>query len=259
MMTKTVLLAALLSTPGATFAASLTELAPTYSQNFNGLSDGPAFKTWTDDVTIPGWYASRANYYAWDGSLNLGDLYGYGANGSSDRALGSATDGGTGPIAWGVLLTNGGTGVIESLQVDYVGEQWRNGSGSSTAQTITFSYGTTATDVQTAADLAGTVASLNFTSPVHDGVSLALDGNAAANRSSRGGSITGLNLLPGQSIFLQWRDVNDPGTEHGLAVDDLSVTARFAAAPVPLPGAAAAGFVLVGGLLARRRGGSGPC
>ncbi len=172
------------------------------------------------------------------------------------EALGSSPDSSIESIAWGVLLTNGGTTAIESLAINYVGEQWRNGSGQTNPQSLVFSYSTSATNVQTSSDFAGTVASLNFTSPITGSSVLALDGNASPNRTARSGSISGLYLLPNQSIFLQWRDVNDPGTEHGLAVDDLSVTAQFATAVVPLPAAAWAGIVLfgvLGGTKLRRR------
>ena len=67
-----------------------------YSQNFDTLSSDPTptiTKTWTDNVTIGGWYTSRGTYNVNDGSSNSGQIYSFGTAGSGDRALGSTASG----------------------------------------------------------------------------------------------------------------------------------------------------------------------
>jgi hypothetical protein len=66
---------------------------------------------------------------------------------------------------------------------------------------------------------------LNFTGPVATATAGALDGNATANRTVFSNVLLpGVVLLPGQEIFLRWVDLNDAGNDHGLAVDDFSLT-----------------------------------
>jgi hypothetical protein len=38
-------------------------------------------------------------------------------------------------------------------------------------------------------------------------------------------TIQGVELLPGQEIFMRWMDTNDSGNDHGLALDDVRITA----------------------------------
>jgi len=60
--------------------------------------------------------------------------------------------------------------------------------------------------------------------------------------------VTGINWAPGTSLWLRWRDPNDPGSDHGMAIDNFS----FSAVPEPTT------FALVGlgmgaaGLVSRR-------
>src|SRR4029079_5063152 len=108
--------------------------------------------------------------------------------------------------------------------VAYVGEQWRNGAAPS--QVVAFSYITGGSLTGSLADFqaSGTnVAALNFTSPVTGGVTSALDGNLAANRTVISFTISGLSLIDGQSILLRWSDPNHTGVDHGLSIDDFSV------------------------------------
>ncbi len=85
---------------------------------------------------------------------------------------------------WGILLTNNTGATINTLDVSYTGEQWRNGAAA--AQTVAFSYliGTGLTGSLADFQSAGVnVTSLDFTSPITGGAAGALDGNLAANRS----------------------------------------------------------------------------
>src|SRR6185369_5203729 len=65
---------------------------------------------------------------------------------------------------------------------------------------------------------------LDFTSPVATATAAALDGNANANRTAKAALMPTGNVANGQEIWLRWKDINDTGNDHGLAVDDFSVT-----------------------------------
>ena len=211
---------------------SITTLPTTITQNFDTLpASGSA--TWTNDSTIPGWYHARTGtgttIVANDGSSNAGNLYSYGTGTNTDRALGSLGSGNAavGNLFWGILLTNNTGSTIASLDVSYTGEQWRNSAAA--AQTVAFSYLTGMTITGSLADFqaAGTnVTALDFTSPVTGGVAGALNGNLAANRVARSTTISGVNLANGQSILLRWSDPDHTGSDHGLSIDDFSVTAN---------------------------------
>jgi hypothetical protein len=210
---------------------SLTTLGTAYTQNFDTL---PSFgsATWTNDATIPGWYHARTGtgttIVANDGTNNAGNLYCYGTGTATDRALGSVGSGGAtaGDFFWGVRLVNNTGSTITSLDVSYTGEQWRNGAAA--AQTVTFSYlvGSPAVTGSLAEFQSTGVAvpSLDFTSPITGGVAGALNGNLAANRTVLTFSITGLSIPTGTEVMLRWSDPDHAGVDHGLAIDDFSVT-----------------------------------
>jgi len=67
----------------------------TYSQDFDSLANSGTANSWTDNSTLPGWYASKqiapnviTTYRADNGGNNAGPLYSYGASASANRALG---------------------------------------------------------------------------------------------------------------------------------------------------------------------------
>jgi hypothetical protein len=152
---------------------SLTALnVATPTQTFDTLANTGTANAWTDNSTIPGWYAKDSvaplTYRAGDGSTSNGALYSFGTGTNTDRALGSVGSGTTNTVFWGVLLQNDTGGTITSLDVAYAGEQWRDGGGAtpSVAQTVTFSY-VTGNPASTDFTVAGTgVSTLDFASPV---------------------------------------------------------------------------------------------
>ncbi|MDT7604117.1 MAG: uncharacterized protein QOF61_2114, partial [Acidobacteriota bacterium] len=222
---------------------SVTTLGTPITQNFDTLpASGSA--TWTNDSTIPGWYTARTGtgttIVANDGSSNAGNLYSYGTGTATDRALGSLGSGGAaaGNFFWGIRLTNNTGSTITSLNISYVGEQWRNSAAA--AQTISFSYlvgSPTVTGSLAEFQSAGVaVTALDFTSPVTGGTAGALNGNLAANRTAISSTITGLNIPNGTDVMLRWSDPDHTGSDHGLAIDDFSVTPdAVAATPTPTP------------------------
>ena len=216
---------------------NITSLGTPFTQNFDTLpASGSA--TWTNDSTIPGWYHARTGtgttIVANNGSSNAGNLYSYGTGTATDRALGSVGSGNAavGNLFWGVRLENQTGSTITSLQISYTGEQWRNSAAA--AQTVTFSY-VVGNDLGSLSDFqaSGTaVPALDFTSPITGGAAGALDGNLAANRVSLSFSITGLSIANGNQIFIRWSDPDHTGADHGLSIDDFSVTAN-GGPPVP--------------------------
>jgi hypothetical protein len=203
-------------------------LSSSYTQNFDSLANSGTGNPWSDDSTITGWYFNRQfnnipqTYNAGTGSSNAGALYSFGAISDSERALGSVASGSTGTILWGISLVNDTSEVISDLDISFVGEQWRNG-GNTASQTLDFQYQIGAIGINS-----GTWTdfdSLDFTSPTVGSTASALDGNAAANQTNISATLTGLNLAPGEEIWLRWQDLNDAGNDHALAIDDFSVTA----------------------------------
>ena len=216
----------------ATGAVPIVTLGAPLSQDFDGLvASGSA--TWVNDATIPGWYHARTGsgttVVANNGGNNAGNLYSYGTGTATDRALGSigSSNVAAGSFHWGVRLANQTASTITSLTVSYVGEQWRNSAAA--AQTVDFSYrlgtglGTALTDF-TGPGVA--VPELSFTSPVTGGTAGAIDGNTFPNRIAITHTITGLNLGPGAELLLRWSDIDHGGADHGLAIDEFSVTAN---------------------------------
>src|SRR5262249_27554140 len=116
---------------------TITTFGTPLTENFDTLASTGTNLIWTDNSTIPGWYSSRTTYTANNGSSNAGSLYSYGTG--ADRALGSVGSNATGDIFWGVRLVNSTGGTINSLNISFVGEQWRNG-GNTTPQTVDFQY-----------------------------------------------------------------------------------------------------------------------
>lgn len=202
---------------------SLTTLNTATTQDFATLPlSGTA--TWGNNTTIPGWYSTRTTLLTGTGSSNTGGQYSFGAASSTERALGSVASGSTTTIHYGVRLKNETGGIITSLTVAYTGEQWRNG-GNTTPHKLEFSYQTGAGPLENLT--AGTftdVDALDFTGPIATSTAGALDGNAAENRVQLTSAINGLSLQPGEEILLRWSDVDNSGSDHGLAIDDVSIT-----------------------------------
>lgn len=226
-----VLSAVLICSHPVTSQVTLTGIGATYSQSFDTLPASGSV-TWTNNSTIPGWYHARTGtgttITANDGSNNGGNFYSYGTGTNTDRAIGSLGSGNAavGNLFWGVRLLNNTGTTITSLNVSFVGEQWRNSAAA--AQTISFSYligSPTVTGSLAEFQSAGVaVPSLDFTSPITGGTAGALNGNLAANRVALNFTITGLNIPVGTEIMLRWADPDHTGADHGLSIDDFSAT-----------------------------------
>lgn len=263
-MTKTlVAAAALLGLVSAAQAdISVGSSAFSYSESFDSLSTSTTASAWVNDSTLAGWSlfistgAAAATIAADTGGSNAGTFRSYGSAGSSERALGGAASGGayfgspgTGAIAgWiAAAFTNNSGGTLEGFTVAYSGEQWRNG-GNTSAQTMVAEYGFGASFASVALWTAPG-GGFDFTSPVVGATAAAVDGNSAGLVTGLGGSITGLAWAPGETLWLRFVERNDAGNDHGLAIDNFSLSVMASAVPEPgslallLAGIAAVGFL----------------
>jgi hypothetical protein len=226
-------LAALLVTASLS-NAQVSYTGGVYSQNFDtlqGTTNNTTGVTWTNNVTLPGWYSSHTSYgvtnatmggsvATFDGTAtaaNVG-LFSFGTAGSTDRALGSRATSqvaGNTNIYYGVRLVNNTAQTISSFTVTFTGEQWHK-NGGTTAHTLPVQYLLGATDIST-----GTWTSVaTFTSPVNTTTIATLDGNAAANRRGVSGKISGISWAPGAELWVRVADGNESGNEQALGIDD---------------------------------------
>jgi predicted extracellular nuclease len=203
-------------------------LSSSYSQNFDSLLNSGTNNTWTNDSTIAGWYSTRTLYLAGTGSNNAGALYSFGTTNATERALGSVASGSTSTIFYGVRFLNNTANTINSLNISYIGEQWRNG-GNTTPQQLDFQYQIGATTINSGTWI--DFNSLDFISPVATTTAGALDGNATANRTTLSSTLSGLSLAPNQEIWLRWQDIDNTGSDHGLGIDDFSISAGVVTPP----------------------------
>lgn len=246
---------------GAT--ASLTGF--TYTQDFDSLPNaGTNPLVWANNTTLVGWYARRNPAAGVEnttqirhdtGTLNTGSIYSYGAAGSTERALGSISSGTPNTQNWGLALTNNTGAVITEFTLSYTGEQWRDGGGATAVpNTLDLGYQIVGAASFSSASFDGGFTDLlgafDFTGPVNGNPAsgVALDGNAAPNRvTGRGGVVSGLSWQVGEVLVLRWQDINDVGNDHGVAIDDLTITF------VPTPGASALVAIGLATVSVRRR------
>jgi predicted extracellular nuclease len=219
---------------------SLTTLGTPYTQPFDTLTTSGTANPWTDNSTLAGWYAqfsatpaNPTTYRADSGGSNTGAIYSWGVAGVNpltERAFGMLSSGTPVTVLTAVRFVNNTGSTITSLNISYNGEQWRDGGAvTPVAQTTFFEYQVanagTITDANTPSTGWTSFSSLDFTSPTftNTGAGAALDGNNASNRTAKSATLT-VTVNPGQEVWLRWRDINDAGNDHGLGVDDLSVT-----------------------------------
>ncbi|WP_380940665.1 Calx-beta domain-containing protein [Sphingomonas floccifaciens] len=192
-------------------------------------------------TTLPsGWYVvetgtsavANGQITAGTGSSNSGDVYSFGASGSSDRALGSVLSSTNSPL-FGAQFTNGTGAAIGALEIAYTGEQWRLGAaGRSDRLDFQISFDATSLTTGTWND----VDALDFASPVTTGTTGALDGNAAANRTAIGATVQLASLIDiGKTFWIRWKDSDASGSDDGLAIDNVSIKAIAGTVTPPPP------------------------
>ncbi len=208
----------------------------TYSQDFDSM--GPS-----GTVTPAGWYVgtgtgavSGTNVTVGTGSSNGSGNYNFGSTSSSDRALGSLAANNTQRDTEARFLNVSGS-LINSFTISYTGEQWRVGGNGSVNNDLVLNYSTDGVNFTAL----GTA--FNFSTPIDSGPSGALDGNAAGNRvTGIGGTYApATSITNGQLFFLRWVDVDNTAADHGIAVDDFSISFSLTNPPQPVVAGFAAG------------------
>ncbi len=227
---------------------SITSTGMPYTQNFDGLASTTATGiTWTNNTTIPGWFLFQSSgsaittYSAETGSTGSFTFSSYGAtSGGTERALGSVASSGSywgspasgavaGYISLGIINDTGST--VSSFTLNYNGEQWRNGSNTAT-QSLTMQYGF-GNSFATVSSWTNAPTSFNFTSPVFGSTAAAVNGNVAGRVNNLGGTISSLSWTNGTTLWIRWVDLNDSGNDHGLAIDDFSITLNSSGSTPP--------------------------
>lgn len=245
-------------------AIAITALNDTYVQDFNTLisTDGDS-ATYVDETTIAGWIVNSDSmdnnsdiYVAEDGSSTSGQVYSFGADGNSDRALGYLGSGSNDYFNAVIRLVNDTGSTVNQISLSFVGEQWRSGGNTSdNNNAIVFSHRkfvAGAGSVPASTNLTGwsAVNSFDFSAPQTNLAAGSLNGNLAANRTSISGAISGLNWTNGEELWLRWTGDDGSGTDAGLGIDDVNITA------IPEPSTFAL-VVLTGmaalGILGRRK------
>lgn len=165
---------------------------------------------------------ANGTYAADAGGTAAGNTYSYGTGTSTDRALGMLRSGSLQPLI-GAQLGNASGLVLDHIDIAYAGEEWRLGAAGR-ADRLDFQYSVNATSLGDAAATWVDLDTLDFATPNTGAAAGALDGNLAANRIAIGGTISGLLLAPGATLWIRWIDADVSGADDGLAIDDVQFT-----------------------------------
>lgn len=202
---------------------SITTLGSAYNQNFDGLAN-----TGTGFAPVTGWEISEPPSGddlcdAGDGSSSTSAIYSFGTGTNTDRAIGSITGSLSEPMLFGAKFTNNTGQNISSISIQFTGEQWRLGQNSLTDK-LFFEYSTDASSLVAGATWIP-ISALDFTSPITTGTPGALDGNLTANRTTLTANIAVNIPATTGFVYIRWRDQQAGTNDHGLAIDDFSLTA----------------------------------
>ncbi|MCJ8164896.1 T9SS type A sorting domain-containing protein [Pontibacter sp. E15-1] len=221
---------------------SMEKTKTSYAQNFDAL---PATKdgVWENGTStyLDGWYVQRTkstNSIAISpGNVVAGNLYSFGATGSSERALGAQSSLNAGEFAWGLLLQNNTGGTINFITVSFYGEQWRISNKTAGEHRTSFYYAVSSDKASfklspKSDDGWIPYPDLDFKSPHFYTEGKALDGNAAANRKFLS-AVLAVNIPNGHYMMLRWKDWDDLEADHGLAIDDFAMTWSVEEADAP--------------------------
>lgn len=217
-----------------------------YAQNFNSLPSSGSTSIWRDKFTLSGWYAQRAatndTIAASEGGSSTGALYSFGTAGSTERALGSLGSSGIG-YAYGLQFQNATTRTVTVNLISFAGEQWRVGQGVTNVQTLDLFYrksNTEMTNLSPGTNNTGwtRITALTFNSLTNSTSATnasygKIDGNLPEHRLLLSNN-PGLTMQPGEFLMLRWSDIDHAGYDHGLAIDDLTVSWSVEAAPPDL-------------------------
>ncbi|MEO7317712.1 MAG: hypothetical protein ABIZ56_01855, partial [Chthoniobacteraceae bacterium] len=223
-----------------------------YSQNFDTLPTVGG-TNWTDNSTLPGWYARTdtltsptlpIGVYDGGGPVPTGFLS-IGNAASTERALGARpTTTGYGMVVMGVLFQNTSATPLSVGNIGYAGELWFTHSVANTADGFQFFYQIAAAPITsllpfTVANGATFVANAavtdagwtRFASLDYSDFNAAASTALAAPVVKNVGFSLGVTLLPNEYLMLRWRNPNDAGTDATMGIDYLTVNFTATTAP----------------------------
>jgi len=226
-----------------------------YVQDFNlPAAAETALLDWTDNVTIPGWFAAYfdGKRFVWSTPVHLLPTSGVGRNefafylyrtesprGTTtatgprrvDAALGAQPSDArcpgvdAGGMFYGVALANRTNSTLRTLRLSYRVELWRVSSAPGPQQTLSVSCGVGNGNIVDGEWLP--VPGSVYTTPRGgEGSSpQSVDGNAPENVTTFADlELGGLAIAPGQTVWIRWFDVNNRSADHGVGIDDVRIT-----------------------------------
>jgi hypothetical protein len=230
-----------------------------YVQNFDHPDAADAgILSWVDNSTFGGWFAAYYdglrgtfspvdNIVATSGAGRLEHAF-YLYRSDPVRAAGSARANppprpdaalgtqpsdtrcpgvGSGGIFYGVALVNRSGVTLETLRLSYRVELWRLAFTPAKQSTLTASY-RVGGDSLTSGNwtlIPGAVYTTPHAGEGEGSNARSLDGNAPENVTPFPDLVVGnLALAPGQTLWIRWFDVNNRLADHGIGLDDVSIT-----------------------------------
>jgi hypothetical protein len=178
---------------------------------------------------LTGWYGygvKTSRFGATDGNQTTGGQISFGLANSSNRALGLLATSSTGGTAFGVKIINA-TGInLNYINLNFIGEVWRQ---SNIPKTLQFYYfiDPTATNLWPASPTVFLPAlNVSFPTVSDDSGGMAVDGTAAINQTN----LTVLNQAitswpAGAALWLVWQMTDNTGKAQGLGIDNLYFSA----------------------------------
>lgn len=249
--------AAMLAATPAQANIAVNSNAFTYAQSFDALATSGTTNVWVNDSTLAGWSLFNTNlsaatvYIADDGTSNTGKFRSFGSAASTERALGGV--GSSGLSGWIAVAFDNATGHdLSGFQIGFDGEQWRNGGNATlAAQSMVMQYGF-GSSFATVANWVTPGGNFDWASPITTATSGKVDGNVAGLLAGRGG-VVNTSWAAGSTLWVRWVENNDAGSDHGLAIDNLSLSVIAPAVPEPSSYALLLAGLGTVGFMARRR------
>jgi hypothetical protein len=170
---------------------------------------------------------AAAQFGASEGDQSTGGDISFGPTNASsgNRALGLLATSSSGPTAFGVRFLNQSGVPLNSINLQFTGELWRQ---QLVAKTISFGYYVDLTGTNAfSTNVTAWLPALNVTFPT--GASAAVDGTAPANQEFLSAANHPIaNWAPGAALWLVWQMTDPTGKAQGLAIDNLSFSASSA-------------------------------
>lgn len=192
-------------------------------------------------ASLAGWFGYSdltPKFGATDGDEATGGAIDFGDPNSANRALGLLATSSTGGTAFGARFVNAAGINLPFININFVGELWRQ---SNKAKTVQFYYFIDPSNTNIwPSGVSDYLPALNINFPTTnaDSGGVAVEGNAAMNQTNLSvQNVPISNWPPGSSLWLVWQMTDDTGKAQGLAIDDFSFSASafpagFTAPPV---------------------------